>query len=850
MRCAPAIVLSLLVALVSTHAAMPADQGTVASVLSLTRATLAFVQESTPLPELEEEFRSLEKRMEASDDQEEFLNELRGLRRRIILSHPLLGFDDLLINKRPVPAFSHQSDQYLGRHSGAGDGLVVLRNWKDQPTEEVLLRDRLPVGSVLHPDLSYDSHRILFSFCDHSEPRKTHRRFFIYEINTDGSGLRQLTGTSADPLEGLEDRRTALIEDFDPCYLPDGRIAFVSTRNQGGVRCHHGGRYCMTYTLYGCDGNGFDIRPIAYGEANEWDPSVMNDGRIIWCRWDYINRHDTIYQGLWTTKPDGTSTAHYYGNYTRNPCLTSEAKAIPGSRLICATAGAHHGYISGSIVLIDPAKGRDGEAPLQRITPEASFPETEGWHEKAYCTPYPLSENLFLAAYTPGKITQQGRNPAANAYAIYLIDTLGGRELVYRDPKVSCFAPIPLQPRKKQPALPSILPDAPDGTPGTFYVQNVYESSGHIPKGSVKRLRIVQIYPQPAQRAPDRSKVLFELPKRIIGTVPVDENGSVAFEAPSGVPLLFQLLDKNNMCVMSMRTFVYAHPGETTSCVGCHEPRDSAPSYRSGFNAAVHKPVPPAGPQYAGGLSFTKTVQPVLDRHCIRCHGLGEELAGGINLLGTLDESELKLGRVKASTAYRSLAGNPHLVSMALRNEEAVRSTPKDYFSHAGALAPMLLEGGKEHEPLDQDSFQRVVDWLDLNGQFYGSYSWNKDEWRRIDPEAERKLREHIAQTFGEEWAVQPFAALVNVALPSESRILMAPLALDAGGWGQVTNGWESTADAGYKKMAQAVEKCIQPLESSDRAGTCNQIPCKCKSCWVAPAEAEYRKRLNKNKPL
>ncbi|MCK4564310.1 MAG: hypothetical protein KAU94_06530, partial [Verrucomicrobia bacterium] len=622
MRRAPAIVLALLVVLVPVYAAMPADLGTVDSVLVLTRDTLAFVQESTPLPDLEKEFQSLVKRMEASDGKEEFLDELRGLRRRIILSHPLLGFDDLLINKRLVPAFSHQSDQYLGRHSGAGDGLVVLRNWKSQPTEEVLLKDRLPVGSVLHPDLSYDGRRILFSYCDHSEARKNHRRYFIYEINTDGSGLRQLTGTAADPLEGLEGRRTALIEDFDPCYLPGGRIAFVSTRNQGGVRCHHGGRYCMTYTLYGCDGNGVDIRPIAYGEANEWDPSVMNDGRIIWCRWDYINRHDTIYQGLWTTKPDGTSTAHYYGSYTRNPCLISEAKSIPGTRLICATAGPHHGYIAGSIILIDPAKGRDGEAPLQRITPEARFPETEGWHEKAYCTPYPLSENLFLAAYTPGKIKKQGSDPSADAYAIYLVDTLGGRELVYRDPEISCFAPIPIQPRKKPPALPSILPDAPVGAPGTFYVQNVYESSESIPKGSVKRLRIVQIYPQPAQRAPDRSKVLFELPRKIIGTVPVDENGSVAFEAPSGVPLLFQLLDENNMCVMSMRTFVYAHPGETASCVGCHEPRDMAPPRAAAFTT-IHKPVPPAGPQYEGGLSFAKTVQPVLDRHCIRCHGLG-----------------------------------------------------------------------------------------------------------------------------------------------------------------------------------------------------------------------------------
>lgn len=848
MRCL--LISGVLIVQSIVFAAMPADQGTVESVLDLTQSTLSFVQESVPTETLEKEFRALEKQIAASESKEEFLTELRDLRRRIIFSHPLLDFDNLLINKRLVPGFSHQSDQYLGRYSGAGDGLVILRNWKGQPTEDILLRNQLPTGSVLHPDLSFDGSKVLFSYCDHSELRKDHRRYFIYEINIDGSGLRQLTGTARDPLEGLEARRTALIEDFDPCYLPDGRIAFVSTRNQGGVRCHHGGRYCMTYTLYGCDGNGSDIQPLAYGEANEWDPSMMNDGRIIWCRWDYINRHDTIYQGLWTTKPDGTSTAHYYGNYTRNPCLTSEAKAIPGSRLVCATAGAHHAYIAGSIVLIDPAKGQDGEAPLKRITPEASFPETEGWNKKAYCTPYPISENLFLAAYTSGKINQQGNDPTADAYAIYLVDTLGGRELIYRDPSISCFAPIPIQPREKPPVLPSILPEVAEETPGTFYVQNVYESTEDIPKGSIKKLRIVEIYPQPAQRAPDRSRVLFELPKKIIGTVPVDENGSVAFEAPSGVPLLFQLLDENNMCVMSMRTFVYAHPGETVGCIGCHEQRQSTPAYGAGFSTQVHLPEPPAGPQYEGGLAFAKTVQPVLDRHCIECHGLEEESAGGIDLLGTMDETQLKLGRVKASRAYHSLIAKKGLVAQALRNEEAVRSAPKDYFAHAGTLAPMLLAGDDEHEPLDQESFRRIVDWLDLNGQFYGTYSWNKDEWRRLDPEAVQDLRASIGQQFGEELAAQPIAALVNIALPAESRILKAPLALEAGGWGQIPDGWTSINDAGYRKILQAVEKCILPLESNDVSGTCNQDPCQCGSCWVAPAEKEYRELQGKSPAL
>ena len=253
------------------------------------------------------------------------------------------------------------------------------------------------------------------------------RRSFIYEVNVDGTGLRQLTGTIDDPMTTVDGRRTVLIEDWDPCYLPDGGFAFVSTRNQGGVRCHHGGRYCPTYLLYRADAEGRNIRPMSHGEANEWDPSVLSDGRIIWTRWDYINRHDTIYQSLWTTRPDGTGTAHFYGNYTRNPCNILEARAIPGSRKVVGTAAAHHAYTAGSIIVIDSAQGEDGPAPIERVTPEVAFPETEGYPVGAYATPWPLNEDLFLVAYTSEKLRSQGRkSQKKNAYAIYLVDTLGG----------------------------------------------------------------------------------------------------------------------------------------------------------------------------------------------------------------------------------------------------------------------------------------------------------------------------------------------------------------------------------------------------------------------------------------
>ena len=827
------------------------DDGTLAGVLEFARQTLAYVQKTAPRPHFSEELKTLERKAEqtADDAQRQALYaEIKDLRREIILSHPALDFQRLLINKRPPPAFSHQSDQYLGRYSGLGDGLVILDDWKTDPKPTVVLSGQLPSGSMLHPDLSFDARKILFSYCDHSEPKADLRRFFIYEVNLDGSGLRQITGTANDPLEGFEGRETVMIEDWDPCYLPDGGIAFVSTRNQGGVRCHHGGRYCPTYTLYRCEYDGSNIRPMVYGEANEWDPSVLYDGRIIWTRWDYINRHDTIYQSLWTIHSDGTGTAHFYGNYTRNPCSIAEARSIPGSHKVVATATAHHSYTAGSTIVIDPLVGQDGDAPLERITPEIPFPETEGWGQNATATPWPLNEELFLVAYSQESHAHQGGRNSPNAYGIYLVDTLGGRELIYRDPGQSCFAPIPIVPRPMPPTLPSTL--ASKGTEektGVFYVQDVYQSTQQYPQGSIKSLRVLRMYPQTTIRVPDRSATLFETPKQVLGTVPVEDDGSVAFRAPVAQPLMFQLLDENGMAVMGMRSFVYLHPGETASCIGCHERRDlSPPRVPLRSDMRIREIVPSAGPQYDGGLSFARTVQPVLDRHCIECHGL-KKTGGGINLLGTMDAGPLKLGNVRASAAYHSLTRKPGLVSIAYRNKETAFSVPKDYYSHAGRLARLLLDGDEHHKPLggpngvDRDGFQRIVDWLDVNAEFYGDYSWNKQEWVGSDSDGEAALRTHVAATFGPELAKEPYAALVNVCIPAESRILKAPLAVAAGGWGQIDGGWANTKAPGYQKMLELVEPSIGKPEFHDICGTCNRTPCECRGCWVRQARADHQ---------
>ena len=830
------------------------------------------VPPAAPRPQLAAELQAIEKRLEGGTPSgaQAIYTELRLLRRRIILSHPLLDFEKLLINKRTCEVPGHMCDQYLGRHSRPGPGLAVLASWKDQPKETLLLAGKLPAGMTYHPDLSGDASRVAFAFCDHTERDSKLRGFSLYETSIDGSQFRQLTGGPSDPRVGAQGRQTVLVEDFDPCYLPDGGLAFISTRSQQFGRCH-GGRYVPSYILYRADADGSNIRQLSFNEAHEWNPSVLPDGRIIYTRWDYINRHDTVYQSLWVMRPDGTATGHFYGNNSRSPCMIAEAKAIPGSAKVVATGTDHHGYTAGTILVIDPRKGDDEGPPLLCVTPE--FPSPEGNLPRdainaaqplpddiprpiasrvlmRAATPFPITEDLFLVAY-----------PHETQYAIYLVDTLGGRELIYYDPAISCFDPIPVRPTPTPAALPSFVAHTRYKPTGQFYVQDVYRSTQPLERGSIKRLRVNEIISQPASSKPVLSAVENEILKRVVGTVPVNGDGSVAFEAPASTPLQFQLLDANGMAVMTMRSLVYLQPGEQVSCVGCHEPRYDAPALTGGTgfqpvrhgqdaratawsSLRFHRLEPSPGPQGVEALSFARTVQPVLDRYCISCHGL-DKTEGNVNLLGTFADQEAgdrkRTGPFTAS--YASLTrGN--LVRLAHRNSESVPSKPKDYFAHAGKLARMLLDGhrdkeGKPRVALDRNSFQRIIVWLDLNCQFYGDYSFNRIETQKPAIEGEKALREAIEKRFGGELAGQPFAALANIAQPSESRVLMAPLPEGAGGWGQIAKGaFTGADDPARQELARLVQAALPVRKCEDIAGTCGSTPenkrgCNCGCCWV-----------------
>ena len=685
---------------------------------------------------LRERQRTLVARKNAGGDHadwEELWRRVHALRRLVALANPLAGRTPFLFVKQVPGSFSHQITQYYGRYARPGGGVFVL----DEPGRSFRARrlapDALGPGSYQHPELSYEADRILFSYCQaDTRPRDTRRghagRYYhLYEMTADGRRVRQMTRGSFD--------------DFSPKHLPNGKIVFISTRRGGWHRCGNPG--CENYTLALAEADGSSPRSISCHETNEWDPAVLADGRIIYTRWDYVDRHAVYYEQLWTVRADGSAPAAFYGNNTYNPVGLWEARQVPGSPRVIATAGAHHAMTAGSIVLVDVRKGVDGPEPLQRLTPDAPFPESEAvllprwravagdrlaplrveakrWPGHCYRSPWPLSETYFLAAYSFEPLVGEPKANRPNMFGIYLVDRFGNKELLYRDLNISSVWPMPLGPRRREPSpAPVGKKDARAG--GTFVVQNVYNADPALPKVAVKRLRIVQVLPKstPGINNPPVGLANASPGRQVLGTVPVEEDGSAYFRAPAGVPLSFQVLDDKGQAVQIMRSVTYLRPGETGACVGCHEPRTTAPPV-TGRLRALARDASRARPGLDGAnpFSYPLLVQPVLDKHCVRCHS-GTKPAGKVVLTGEPQGHYTRSYNVLARRVPFSAWGRGAGSWRRINSEPIVR--PGHFGARASPLMQKLLKGHSK-VALSRDDIERLATWMDANALFYGTF--------------------------------------------------------------------------------------------------------------------------------
>lgn len=657
-------------------------------------------------------------------------------RRAKALANPLLDFDDILFTKRVPGSFNHMSDQYYGWWSRPGGGIYLLRNFKSQNPEEVCLTGAFKEpGSFLRPMLSWDAKKVLFAWCHHYPALAAQRDkmdknkvpedafYHLYEMNIDGSGLRRLTHGKYD--------------DFDGRYLPGGRIVFMSTRRgtavqagktSGGltlqkpalpdsyVRC--GGdqsRPVAVYTLHTMNADGGDIIAISPFEMFEWEPSVAKDGTILYSRWDYIDRDNMPYMSLWSTHPDGSNTRLVYGNYTRNPHCVFEPRCIPGSSKIVFTASGHHAQTMGSLVLLDPSISTEGEPPMTRLTPEVKFPEIEGWPEEFYANPWPLSEKTHLVSWGREAGINQGRMRPANGMGIYLFDATAGRELLWRDPEISCMYPIPVKAQPVPPVLPARAKwDGPQA--GRFVISDVARGLKSVKPGDIKSLRIIAVPPKthPVMNHPNLGVTRDDPGKCVLGSVPVEADGSAHFVAPSGVIIFFQALDAKGRAIQTMRSVTNIQPGEIRSCVGCHESRDAAPPPNSPSMAASREPskITP-GPGGSWPFRYDQLVQPVLDRGCVRCHDEGK----GLVLAG--------------SKSYASLTGygKPSLTDRVMADYRRGDSQEGGGLARDSALVGWLSRTDTPcANSLDPDAWSRINLWLDLYGQRLGSYSDEQEQ--------------------------------------------------------------------------------------------------------------------------
>jgi hypothetical protein len=633
--------------------------------------------------------------------------EFDALRREALLANPLVSAQPILFVVRHQYRRDHHNTATMFQtaeiNTGSFQGGGAIKTI-DLACGEVQTLLEVPAGVARDPDVSFDGTKLLFSLRHDREDD-----YHLYEMNADGSGLRPLT-------------LGASLSDIDPMYLPDGRILFTSTREPKYCMCN---RHIMG-NLFTMEADGSNIQQIGHSTLHEGHASLLPDGRVIYDRWEYVDRNFGDAQGLWVTNPDGTNHAVYWGNNTNSPGAVLDARAIPGTERFIANFSSCHDRPWGALAIVDRRLGMDGRRPVLRTWPAEAIGlvgrgnyDTFTSVNPKYEDPYPLSDKHFLCSRMTGQGEQMG---------IYLLDVFGNEILLHTE-EPGCFDPMPLASRTPPPVIPPRIDLT--KTEGYCYVENVYVGTGmdRVEAGRVKSLRVVEspekrFWTGPAwdggtgQQAPGMAWDDFNN-KRILGTVPVEPDGSAFFAVPADTFVYFQLLDERGMMVQSMRSGTIVRPGEMIGCVGCHEDRRS--SARIEYSGTAWQGGPqPLRPWYGPPrlFSYTAEVQPVFDKHCTSCHDYGEQAGEKLNLAGDLG--------LVFNTSYVELRRKGYVRVVGAGPFQT--QPPMSWGSHASRLAKVLLDGHGDAEidrqvRLDRESFDRLVTWIDINAPYYPSYA-------------------------------------------------------------------------------------------------------------------------------
>jgi hypothetical protein len=674
-----------------------------------------------------------------------------------------------------------------------------------------------PRGEILDCDLSYDGQTVLFSWRE-AETEGYH----LWTVGVDGSGLKQLTKGEW--------------HDYNGCWLPDGGIGFVSTRNAQFAYCWNS----PVGVVHRMNADGSGTQRLSANYLNDFTPYPLEDGRLIYSRWEYVDKPAIPIQSLWTINPDGTGLAGYYGNRTISPGTFMEARSIPGTPLIISTMTGHNGPARGAIGVIDRRHGFNSQEAIWNITPDVPVPgvrEGNGNFDgrKLYSTPVPLDGTRFLVS---------ARGPV---WVRNLSGTCQSTALKAPQGELRWFCAQPIRPRARPPVLAeSAQPE--NGRPDSAYValQDVYQGlEPYVHRGEVKKLRVVREMPKTVRIHPDKRAFGFQFPvisagatyagKDVLGEVDVAEDGSAYFEVPPGLPIYFIALDAQGRAVQRMRSFTHLMPGEVQGCVGCHVSREEVAPTLGLAQSLRRAPQKLQEPEWGkGGFDYARVVQPVLDQYCSKCHS-GPMPKGKVDLSGdptdyfNVSYETLARGRKQWGEAQWDSPFVSWIPTYNGFETNILEVRPKAWGSPQSKLADVILakhpdSEGKPRVEMDEASRRRVLAWIDLNVPYYGSSETSHPEnagSRRIYPANLDTVLTDVAQRRCAECHAGgkvPRSFWTRIANPQWNTFLMAPLDESAGGSGKCGKAvFRDREDPDYRRILETFEPVLAGLAKTPR---------------------------------
>jgi hypothetical protein len=629
----------------------------------------------------------------------------------LVKNNPEIDFDEILLRRTKNARLPANWQGNTGMRTTGYNNEIARLSLKDRSLNTVYRpQNGNPfVGDI---NLHFDAEKMLISSISEADGT-----WQVFELSSDGSDVRQVS-----PDIGKD------VDNYNGTYLPNGDLIFCSTANMTGIPCI-GGKGNVG-TLYTAGLHGEDMRQLTFEQDADWYPWVMDDGKVMYLRWEYTDNSHYFTRILMTMNPDGSQQRSIYGSNSYWPSTLFYAKNIPGSnRQFAAIVSGHHGINrEGELVLFDVGNGEQNtDGVVQRIPGYGK--EVHGLIRDKYAVgtwprflhPYPLSDTYFLAA---------GRLAPGDRWGIYLLDRFDNIILLKDDPNFSLLEPVPLKPRPMPREIPSRL--QPNAEDSVLYIQDIYEGPGlaGIPRGTVKELRLIT-YTYAYRNMGGHDALTIEGgwdAKRILGTVPVEEDGSVMVRVPHSTPISIQPLDADGAALQLMRSWLVAMPGESLSCIGCHESARMPPLQRTTLAMrAGPKSLTPWRGEKPHGFSYLREIQPILDRSCVGCHDGSVE---GRPDFKTLEP--IARGREFAAS-YHAL--HPYINRPGSESDFALL-TPMDYHASTSELI-QLLEKGHHGVELAPGDWQTLLTWIDLNVPYHPTWASLKGD-AKVNPISER----------------------------------------------------------------------------------------------------------------